>query len=292
MFPLPTGRILLGFSGGPDSVGLAAALAGDEILLAYADHRLRGARASREERRRVSAIARLLGRRLVRTRLSGRDPSEAGARRERYRALTALARRHGCVAIATAHTADDLAETVLFNMLRGTGLRGLGSLRPAVVIDGVLRVRPALDERRADLRAWAGAYEPVQDLTNRSCRASRARLRGLLLPALGRRLGEDPVPVLCALAKEATAMRAVLEKRAAGLAAGSERRRLVAEPEVAFPYLVEAVRRRAGRAGPPLTRNAYRSLRAFLEAGRSGRSLKTPGGETWSLRPGGGLEVS
>ena len=85
MFPLPTGRILLGFSGGPDSVGLAAALAGDEILLAYADHRLRGARASREERRRVSAIARLLGRRLVRTRLSGRDPSEAGARRADWR---------------------------------------------------------------------------------------------------------------------------------------------------------------------------------------------------------------
>ena len=292
MFPLPKGLILLGFSGGPDSVGLAAALADDEILLAYADHRLRGPRASREERRKVTAIARVLGRRLVRTRLTGRDPSEAGARHERYRALTALALRHGCVAIATAHTADDLAETVLFNLLRGTGLRGLGSLRPATVIDGVPRVRPALDERRADLRARAEAFEPVEDLTNRSCRASRARLRGLLLPALARQLGEDPVPALCALAREATAMRAVLEKRATSLAAESGRRRLVAEPEVAFPYLVEAVRRRAGRTGPPLTRNAYRSLRAFLGAGRAGRSLKTPGGETWSLRAGGGFEVS
>ena len=103
MHPLPPGRLLLAFSGGPDSVGLAVRLRETDPLLGYVDHRLRGRRASREERAGVRRIARQLGLRLVRARApSGGIPnggvargSQGAARRQRYRLLHAPARRYG-----------------------------------------------------------------------------------------------------------------------------------------------------------------------------------------------------
>jgi len=117
--PLPEGQILLAFSGGPDSIGLAARLRPHDPLLAYVDHRQRGAREARRERARVRELARGLGLELVRARVTVARGGEAAARRERYRVLHALARKRGAVAVATAHTADDRAETILLNLLRG-----------------------------------------------------------------------------------------------------------------------------------------------------------------------------
>jgi tRNA(Ile)-lysidine synthase len=277
--PLPDGRLLLAFSGGPDSVGLAARLRDRRPLLAYVDHGLRGPRAARRERAAVRAAAAALGLPLVRTRVRPAGPGEAYARRARYAALAALARKHGCAALLTAHTADDRAETVLLNLLRGTGLRGLASLRPRTVIEGLPRVRPALDVRRAALRAQAVASPAPLDRTNRCTTWARPRARRLLLPALERLLGEDPVPLLCALATAADEVRAQLEQRAAALARRPRRATLLAEPPPTFPYLVEALR----GGGPPLTAKSYASLRAFLRAGRTGKRHRTPGGEVWCL---------
>jgi tRNA(Ile)-lysidine synthase len=274
---LPPGPLLLACSGGPDSLGLAARLRDRAPLLAYVDHRLRGPRESRAERARVREAARSLGLDLVRARVRVGGGGEAAARRARYHALHALARKHGAVAIATAHTADDRAETILLNLLRGAGLRGLAALRPLATIDGWLRLRPALDERRADLRRAAGALAPVSDPTNRRTAGARARARHLLLPALAQAIGADPVPLLCAIGDLALALRQVLEARAGALRA--DRRSLLAESRATFPYLVEALR----REGPPLTARAYASLRAFLRAGRGGSVHVTPGGESWRL---------
>lgn len=279
MHALPDGRLLLAFSGGPDSVGLAARLRGREPLLAYVDHGLRGPRAGRRERAAVRVAAAGLGLPLVRTRVRPGGPGEAEARRARYRALAGLARKHACTALLTAHTADDRAETVLLNLLRGTGLRGLASLRPRTVIGGLLRVRPALGLRRAALRAQTEAAPAPPDRTNRCTAWARPRARRLLLPTLARLLGEDPVPLLCAIADAAEQVRAALERRAAGLAPRAERATLLAEPAATFPYLVEALR----GEGPPLTAKSYASLRAFLRAGRTGRRHRTPGGEVWCL---------
>jgi tRNA(Ile)-lysidine synthase len=276
---LPSGRILLAVSGGPDSLGLASLLRESEPLLAYVDHGLRGASESDREREVVHAAAGRLGLPLTWTRVSVRGSGEAAARRARYEALHVLARRHGCVALATAHTADDRAETILLNLLRGTGLRGLSAPQPRSVHDGVERLRPALDERRATLRDAARELDPVLDRSNRSTAATRPRIRTLLLPALGRLLGEDPVPALCTIGDLASRLRAELERRARTLAPGTGRDGLLREPEATFPYLVEALRGEA----PPLTAAAYGSLRDFLRAGRSDRAHTTPAGDSWRI---------
>ncbi len=283
-------RILLAFSGGPDSVGLAATLADQNPLLGYVDHRLRGPRASRRERTAVRASARALGLELVRARVLVINGSEGAARNARYKALHAMVKKHGCAALATAHTADDRAETILATLARGTGLRGLAALRPARIIDGVLRIRPALDERRATLhkRAHALGVTLVRDPTNHSTAWARPRIRHLDLRAWACRLNEDPVPQLCALGDHAERMRTVLESRAVRLVPDACRVRLLAEGPATFPYLVEALR----PAGPPLGRRAYASLRDFLRAGRTDRAHTTPGGESWRMDAQGAISVT
>ncbi|MGQ0612704.1 MAG: tRNA lysidine(34) synthetase TilS [Planctomycetaceae bacterium] len=276
MFAPPPGRILLAFSGGPDSVGLAAALSRHEPLLAYVDHRLRGPRASREERLVVREVARALGLPLVRVRLAPRSRcSEAAARRARYDALRALARRHGCNALLTAHSADDRAETILLRLLRGTGLRGLAALPPRARVRGVLRVRPAIDERRSVLRAFGAGMPCVEDRSNRSIAYARSRVRGLLLPAIEERLGLDPVPLLCGLGDLAQRIRSVLQSLPP-----------LADPAAApaplFPYLVEGMRRDAGCEGPPYSGALYGALRAFLEARDGAARFSAPRGEWWT----------
>ena len=154
------GPVLLAFSGGPDSVGLAARMRQDEVVLGYVDHRLRGRRASRGERARVREIAARLGLPLVRSRVTC-GPSEAAARAARYEALQRMVRRHGFRALATAHTADDRAETILLNLLRGSGLRGLAAPLPRTRIAGVERFRPALGVRRSELQAEAAPAASV-----------------------------------------------------------------------------------------------------------------------------------
>jgi tRNA(Ile)-lysidine synthase len=275
------------FSGGPDSVGLAASLAHLDPLLGYVDHGLRDWRDRKAERRRVREVAGRLGLELRRVRVSPASRSEAAARFVRYRALEVLCRKHGCSGIATAHTADDRAETVLFNLLRGVGLRGLAAPRPHIRIHGVARLRPALDERRDELRRRAEPFEPVEDRTNRSTAFARSRIRHQTLPALGRILGQDPVPLLCTLADAAERVRAELEERALDLADRALRTDLLREPAPTFAYLVEALR----PPGPPLNASAYEALRAFLVAGRGDRAHRTPGGESWRLEKGGTIRV-
>ena len=289
--PVPAdGPVLLAFSGGPDSVGLAARGAPGPVLLGYVDHRIRGPRASRIERAEVRRLARRLRLPLVRARArADAGCSEAAARRERYRLLGAMARRHGCVAVATAHTADDRAETILFNLLRGCGLRGLAAPLARVELDGIARIRPALGLRRAVLREFAAPLGPLAcDRTNRCTAYARTRTRHLLLPQLAERLGRDPVDLLCSLGDLAASLRRVLEQRASRLAPDTNRHDLLAECAPCFPYLVEALR----SPGPPLTANAYAGLRDFLRAGRSGRAHTTAGGETWHLERQGGVRVS
>ena len=120
-------------SGGPDSVALlrvVIALGGEPVVL-HVDHGLRGEE-SREDAEFVRELCHRLNLRheVRRIRLSGGSNLQERARDERYRLAEEVAVRLGLRVVATGHTADDVAETVLMNLARGTGLRGLTGIPP------------------------------------------------------------------------------------------------------------------------------------------------------------------
>ena len=194
---IPDGAaLLLAISGGPDSTALlhgAARLApirGWRLTVAHLDHALRAA--SADEAAGVAAAAVRLGLpvEVQRTDVAALAASEHrsledAGRQARYRFFEDAAARFGAdTLIATAHTADDAAETVLLRLARGSGLRGVRGI-PAR--RGRI-VRPLLGVRRAVLRSAldAAGIEYVTDPSNADPAYARNRLRADLLPALER----------------------------------------------------------------------------------------------------------
>ena len=192
---IPDGAtIVLAVSGGPDSTALlhgAAALAAERgwrLTVAHLDHGLRETSAA--EAAEVASSAAALGlpaevRRVDVTALAAsehRSVEDAG-RQARYRFLEGVAAPLEAL-VATAHTADDAAETVLLRLARGSGLRGL---RGIPVRRGRI-VRPLLHARRAPLRAAldAAGITYLTDPSNRDIAHARNRVRAELLPAIER----------------------------------------------------------------------------------------------------------
>ena len=118
---------------------------------------------------------------------SSSDGLEAAARRVRYRALNDLALAFGAPAVATAHTQNDQAETVLLHILRGSGLDGLSAMPPVRPLsDEVALVRPMLDVTRAETEFVCLAYgwTPAHDPSNDDLIHTRNRVRRSLLPLM------------------------------------------------------------------------------------------------------------
>ncbi len=198
LFPRP-GLALLAVSGGGDSVALLDLFAGLapklelELAVAHVDHGI--AAQSGAVARQVEELARGYGLDAHVTALGlGAGASETQARRGRYRALRRIQRDTGARYVVTAHHADDQAETVLYRLLRGSGLAGLAGI-PARGPRGL--VRPLLPFRRAELEAWlaereraTGAALPVyRDPANADERHDRVWVRQRLLPLVGERFG-------------------------------------------------------------------------------------------------------
>lgn len=194
---LPDGvAIVLAISGGPDSTALlhgAAQMAPDRgwrLTVAHLDHALRPT--SADEAAAVAATAAGMGlpAEIRRTDVAALAASEHrsledAGRQARYRFLEEVAALQGAGAlIATAHTADDAAETVLLRLARGSGLRGLRGI-PAR--RGRI-VRPLLHARRAVLRAAldAAGIAYLTDPSNADLAHARNRVRADLLPAIER----------------------------------------------------------------------------------------------------------
>ncbi|MFG1477653.1 tRNA lysidine(34) synthetase TilS [Xanthobacter sp. V4C-4] len=183
-------RILVAVSGGPDSTALlwlaahwrATRGGGPELLVATVDHALRPeAAAEAAAVARLSARLGLPHRTLVWTGDKPRHGLQAAARDARFGLLLAEARAAGAQAVALAHTEDDQAETVLFRLARGSGLRGLAAMRPATARDGVALLRPLLGVPKARLVATleAAGVPFARDPANADPRFTRARLRQL-----------------------------------------------------------------------------------------------------------------
>lgn len=187
-------RVLCAVSGGADSVYLlhncAEAMRKNGLIVcaAHFNHCLRGAESDRDERFVQELCAQwdvpcVVGRGDV----GGyarqhRLGTEEAARKLRYDFLENTADRLGMDVIATAHNADDNAETLLLALVRGTGLRGLGGIPP---VRGRI-VRPMLGVSRAQVEEYlAGHGLPhVEDSTNASLDYTRNKLRALVMPVL------------------------------------------------------------------------------------------------------------
>jgi tRNA(Ile)-lysidine synthase len=181
-------RLLCAVSGGPDSMALLDVLAhlapkfGYELVAHGVDHGLRAE--ARAELDLAERHARALGVVFERTHVSVAPGGnlQARARTARYAALEHAARRAGAGLIATAHHADDRAETVLLRLLRGSGPRGLAVL-PARTEN---RLRPLLRARRSDILLHLARHRVpfAQDPSNRDRRHLRVRVREELMPLL------------------------------------------------------------------------------------------------------------
>ncbi len=187
--------VLVGVSGGADSVGLLRAAASEgvipdvKLVVGHVDHGIRGAESTADSEW-VGKLAGQLGLdyEAISVDLSG-DHSEASARESRYAALIDVAGRHGCGAIMVAHTRDDQVETVLHNLLRGTGLKGVAGMSERQSLEnGLELLRPILDLSRADVENWLRSVGQTwrDDHTNTETRWTRNRIRHELLPTLER----------------------------------------------------------------------------------------------------------
>lgn len=181
-------RALIAVSGGPDSTALLMLLqrwvskrrSAPDLVAATVDHRLR--RESKREAEAVTKFARKLDVPHHVLPWTGKKPAtglQEAARAARYRILIGLARRLGADAVVTAHTLDDQAETLLMRLARGSGLAGLGGIRPVSKREGVALVRPLLGVPKARLVATLRGAGVVfaQDPSNADAKFTRVRLR-------------------------------------------------------------------------------------------------------------------
>jgi len=206
----------------------------------------------------------------------------------RYRLLTEWAEERALPALATAHHADDQAETLLMRLARGAGVRGLGGTRPRRALTGqVALVRPLLGWRKSELVSIVNAagIEAVDDPSNRDPRHDRSRIR----QALERADWADPAR----LAASASALRdadEALDWALAPLIAARIRREegaLIIEP---FDLPRELTRRLLAAAFAELAAPAPRGpdlMRALAALDRRETvtlsGLKLEGGEQWRL---------
>jgi tRNA(Ile)-lysidine synthase len=171
-----------------------AAHEGLDPVAVYVDHGLRPD-SPRDGEVVAEAAARLGARAVVRkVRVAPGGNLEERARGARYHALETARAELGATAVLVAHTADDQAETVLLNLVRGSGSRGLAGM-PAR--RGHI-ARPLLGVRRSEVRACCDAFGlvPVADPTNDDPAHRRNWVRHAVLPALSDGAERDLVPVL------------------------------------------------------------------------------------------------
>ena len=239
-FPAPGTSVTCAVSGGADSSALLvlAVTAGCDVTAVHVDHGLRPGSAAEAEVVRSTAARFGAAFRAVRVAVAPGPGLEARARHARYAALPCD--------VLTGHTADDQAETVLLNLLRGSATRGLAGMRPDTARHGVRR--PILALRRAETVALCTslAVDVVDDPSNADPTHTRNRIRAELLPRLCDVGGRDVVPIL---ARQADLLREdddLLSDLAASLDP-TDARALTAAPP---PLARRAVRRWLAAADP------------------------------------------
>ncbi|MBI2884867.1 MAG: tRNA lysidine(34) synthetase TilS [Candidatus Omnitrophica bacterium] len=212
----PGERVVLGVSGGPDSVALFHLFVAlhrrnpfGALRVVHVDHQLR------PDAHDDAAFVESLGRRwnVPVTVISRNVRQEArahgwsledAARRLRYAAFEEIAERYSAARIVLAHTADDQAETVMMRMVRGAGMTGLAAIPPARPLGASLVIRPLLQVWRREILSYLRRHRLAyrEDATNTDHRFLRNRVRGHLLPLLERDYNPNIKQLLHQLAEQ------------------------------------------------------------------------------------------
>ena len=217
----PGDRVGVAVSGGADSVALLRILLelrtelGIVLSVAHLNHLLRGAESDGDEQF-VHDLAcnyelhLFSARRDVKTYAAEKKISiETAARELRFQYFEELIRKGEFNKLATAHSLDDQAETVLLRLLRGSGLRGLSAIRPRLFIKDVAEqvcgeiIRPLLSTRREAAAAYLAelGQEWREDATNKQLRYTRNRVRHVLVPLLEKEFNPAATEKLAELAE-------------------------------------------------------------------------------------------
>ncbi|HZP81903.1 MAG TPA: tRNA lysidine(34) synthetase TilS [Chthonomonadaceae bacterium] len=300
----PGQTVVVGVSGGPDSTALLHALAArrDEwklaLVAAHLHHGFRGAEADAD----ADYVAELSACLNVPCRIERADvpamrrrlhlSAQEAARNARHAFLRRVAVETGAERIALAHTQDDRLETILLNLLRGTGLEGLSGFPPV----SLPLVRPLYDVRRAQVEAYCAAHalHPRQDSSNANRDYRRNRIRTELLPYLAAYFNEKADAAILRMADLTAADNTVLEGLANEALLRVATRR--SEDEVALDVgslrsLPLALQRRVLRQGIAQVRGhlhdiGQETLERVLEAAARGerRQISLPADEMGTVR--------
>ena len=189
-------RIVIGVSGGPDSVCLLLLLKSLQqefkltLHIAHVNHMLRG-KDSEKDAEFVRALSQRLNipaacKAVDIATLTTKGSSEESARKQRFSFLFAVARKVKAKKIALGHTLDDQAETVMMRILRGSGLMGLSGILPKRKMGDFIIVRPLLEIPRNEIERFLKVKKvtPRIDATNLKDMYFRNRIRHKLLPEL------------------------------------------------------------------------------------------------------------
>ncbi|MBF2007838.1 MAG: tRNA lysidine(34) synthetase TilS [Chlorogloeopsis fritschii C42_A2020_084] len=212
-------RLLVAVSGGQDSLCLIKLLLdlqskwGWHLGVAHCDHRWRAD--SQANAQHVESLAKTWNipfyLATVETEELASLQSEAAARNWRYQALSAIAQQHNYNCIVTGHTASDRAETLLYNLIRGTGADGLQALTwRRSLVDEIVLVRPLLELTRAETEVFCQENQLSiwEDSTNQDLKYARNRIRQELIPYLREHFNPQ---VESALAQTAELLQAEVE---------------------------------------------------------------------------------
>ena len=299
----PGSTIVVGCSGGADSVALLAAAVAEarpsahRVVGVTVDHGLQEGSA-----RRADTVAQQMCRlgvdtaRVVPVTVDTRGGPEAAARRARYAALADVAAREAAAAVLLGHTLDDQAETVLLGLARGSGARSLAAMAPVTGIYrrpllGLLRADTAAACRAQDLATWSDPHNLDRTFT-------RVRVRHDVLPVLEEQLGPGVARALARTARllrdDADALDALAARSFGAVteeSGGLRTAALLAEPAAVRRRVLRLAALAAGCPGTELFLVHVDALDALVVDWHGQGPVQLPG-HVEALRSGGTLRIA
>jgi len=279
-------NVAVALSGGADSISLLRALrelklqqaGAGQLIALHVNHQLRGDESAadsgwcRQQCEMLAIPLEVLDCDTAKYAAEVGEGIEAAAREQRYQLLTAAAEQVGVRYLATAHTRDDQVETVLFRILRGTGLRGLAGIpRTRALTPSITLIRPLLNCSRENVTDYLSRLGQTYrtDGSNADLQFTRNRLRHELLPLLREQYNQEFDAALVRLSAQANDVQHAVELQA---------RRLLDESKLSVDGSTLALRWQTFAAYEPIV--ASEALRiAWREAGLAEQAMTH---EWWS----------